>query len=243
MSTHIGTKIINAKPMTRQAYNDLRGWTVPSNENPADEGYLVEYLDGGTPNLAGFKGYVSWSPKDVFGRAYRPMDRMTFGDALVALKAGRRVAREGWNGKGMWLSLSGPGVRDVPAGGFWSVNNADHARSQGGTAKVLPCITMKTATGEILMGWLASQTDMLAEDWVDLDAVPEHKVYSWSDVAHHVLSQDWMAHAVKYQVKLKDGAKFEGTVTVSDVAYQRAPVAAQAIVDDINRQVREAAAK
>ena len=103
MSTHIGTKIINAKPMTRQAYNDLRGWTVPSNENPADEGYLVEYLDGGTPNLAGFKGYVSWSPKDVFGRAYRPMDRMTFGDALVALKAGRRVARESWNGKGMWL--------------------------------------------------------------------------------------------------------------------------------------------
>ena len=243
MSTHIGTKIINAKPMTRQAYNDLRGWTVPSNENPADEGYLVEYLDGGTPNLAGFKGYVSWSPKDVFGRAYRPMNRMTFGDALVALKAGRRVAREGWNGKGMWLSLSAPGVRDVPAGGFWSVNNADHARSQGGTAKVLPSITMKTATGEILMGWLASQTDMLAEDWVDLDTVkvPEPKVYSWSDVAHHVLSQDWMTHAVKYQVKLKDGAKFEGAVSLDDVAYQIAPAVAQAIVDDINRQVREAA--
>lgn len=170
---------------------------------------------------------------------------LTFGDALVALKAGRRVAREGWNGKGMWLSLSGPGVRDVPAGGFWSVNNADHARSQGGTAKVLPCITMKTATGEILMGWLASQTDMLAEDWVDLDAVkvPEPNVYSWSDVAHHVLSQDWMTHAVKYQVKLKDRAKFEGTVTVNDVAYQIAPAVSQAIVDDINRQVREAAAK
>lgn len=243
MSTHIGTKIINAKPMTRQAYNDLRGWTVPSNENPADEGYLVEYLDGGTPNLADFKGYVSWSPKDVFERAYRPMDRMTFGDALVALKAGRRVAREGWNGKGMWLSLSGPGVRDVPAGGFWSVNNADHARSQGGTAKVLPCITMKTATGEILMGWLASQTDMLAEDWVDLDAVkvPEPKVYSRSDVVFHELSQDWMAHAVKYRVKLKDGAKFEGTVTLDDVAYPIAPEVAQAIVDDINRQVREGA--
>ncbi len=38
---------------------------------------------------------------------------LTFGDALVALKAGRRVAREGWNGKGMWLSLSGPGVREA----------------------------------------------------------------------------------------------------------------------------------
>lgn len=246
MSTHIGTKIINAKPMTRQAYNDLRGWTVPSNENPADEGYLVEYLDGGLPNVVGFKGYVSWSPRDVFERAYRPMDRMTFGDALVALKAGHRVAREGWNGKGMWLSLSGPGVRDVPAGGFWSVNNADHARSQGGTAKVLPCITMKTATGEILMGWLASQTDMLAEDWVDLDAVqaPKPKVYSWSNVAFYNLADDLIRDAVKYQVTMGDGAEFEGSVNSSDVAYTREPgVVARAIVDDINRQVREAADK
>ena len=245
MSTHIGTKIINAKPMTRQAYNDLRGWTVPSNENPADEGYLVEYLDGGTPNLAGFKGYVSWSPNDVFERAYRPMDRMTFGDALVALKAGRRVAREGWNGKGMWLSLSGPGVRDVPAGGFWSVNNADYARSQGGTAKVLPCITMKTATGEILMGWLASQTDMLAEDWVDLDAVPvpEHKVYSWRDVERHELANDWMMDQLKYRVTMKDGAQFTGSVNTHNMAHEDRPAVARAIVDDINRQVREAADK
>ena len=91
---------------------------------------------------------------------------MNFGDAIAALKAGKKVAREGWNGKGMWLSLSGYGVRHIPAGGFWSENNADFARKQGGQAPVLPCITMKTATNEILMGWLASQTDMLAEDWV-----------------------------------------------------------------------------
>ena len=228
MSTHIGTKIINAKPMTRQAYNDLRGWTVPSNENPADEGYLVEYLDGGLPNVAGFKGYVSWSPKDVFGRAYRPMDRMTFGDALVALKAGRRVTRSGWNGVGLWLEHHKP-QHDVD----------------------LPYIRMSYPVGSkaypqgARVPWLASQTDMLAEDWVDLDAVkvPEPKVYSWSDVVHHALSQDWMTHAVKYQVKLKDGAKFEGAVSLDDVAYQIAPAVAQAIVDDINRQVREAAAK
>lgn len=46
--------------------------------------------------------------------------------------------------------------------------NAEHARQSGGTATVLPSITMKTATGEILMGWLASQSDMLATDWVVL---------------------------------------------------------------------------
>lgn len=91
---------------------------------------------------------------------------MTFGDALTALKAGHRVARAGWNGKGMWLALSGAlEGREIPAGQFWNVHNADHARAQGGTAKVLPCITMKTADNAILMGWLASQTDMLAEDW------------------------------------------------------------------------------
>ena len=95
---------------------------------------------------------------------------MDFGDAIRALKQGSRGAREGWNGKGMWLSLSGPlGGRIIPHTAFWSKNNADYAAQrieQEGHATVLPCITMKTATGEILMGWLASQTDMLAEDWV-----------------------------------------------------------------------------
>lgn len=91
---------------------------------------------------------------------------MDFGDAIRALKRGDRVAREGWNGKGMWLSLSGDGVREISADKFWSPNNAAYAESQGGFVKVVPCITMKTATGEILMGWLASQTDMLSEDWL-----------------------------------------------------------------------------
>jgi hypothetical protein len=90
---------------------------------------------------------------------------MTFGLALDALKMGMRVARAGWNGKDMWLSLSCGEVREVPAAGFWSPHNQAYANANGGTAKVLPSITMKTATGEILMGWLASQTDMLAEDW------------------------------------------------------------------------------
>jgi len=89
---------------------------------------------------------------------------LDFGLALVALKRGEKVAREGWNGKGMWLALS-PGVASLPSEKFWAGPNRSYAEEQGGAATVLPCITMKTATGEILMGWLASQTDMLAEDW------------------------------------------------------------------------------
>lgn len=165
MDRYIGVKEINAVPMNRREYNDLRGWPVPLDENPLDEGYLVEYLDGGQANHKDFKGYISWSPKDVFERAYRPVDGLTFGLAIEALKLGKKVARAGWNGKGMWLSLSGPGVREVPAGAFWSENNSAYAASLGGSAKVLPAVTMKTATGDILMGWLASQTDMFAEDW------------------------------------------------------------------------------
>ena len=70
--TYIGAKIVNAKPMTRKEYNDFRGWVVPENENPNDDGYLVEYSDSTVqPELIGkAEGYVSWSPKDVFNKAY-----------------------------------------------------------------------------------------------------------------------------------------------------------------------------
>lgn len=147
MKRYIGTKVINAMPMTRDEYNERRGWTVPADENPDDPGYLVEYVDGGQANHPDFAGYISWSPKDVFERAYRPTQGMTLGLAIEALKQGAKVARAGWNGKGMWLALSGGVV-----GRMVQAEN--------------PCITMKTATGEILMGWLASQADMLAEDWL-----------------------------------------------------------------------------
>lgn len=95
---------------------------------------------------------------------------MDFGGAIRSLKFGQRVARSGWNGKGMWLALS-PGAKSLPAERFWAGPNRDFAEQNGGTANVLPTITMKTADGQILMGWLASQTDMLAEDWLIVDTV------------------------------------------------------------------------
>lgn len=53
---YVGVKVVVAKPMTRGDYNDYRGWQIPTNENPADEGYVVEYDHG----------YISWCPKEVF---------------------------------------------------------------------------------------------------------------------------------------------------------------------------------
>lgn len=68
MNTYIGTKIVRAKPMTRPDYYGFRGWTiVPTND---DEGYLVEYMDGGERNHPEYTGYVSWSPKEQFDKAY-----------------------------------------------------------------------------------------------------------------------------------------------------------------------------
>lgn len=71
MRRYIGTKAVNAKPMTRLDYNELRGWRLPDDEDGSDAGYLVEYADGQRPNVKGFKGYVSWSPADVFEGSYR----------------------------------------------------------------------------------------------------------------------------------------------------------------------------
>jgi hypothetical protein len=162
--TFIGTKLISAEAMTRAAYNAFRGWQLPADENGEDDGYLVEYLDGGKPNVPGRAGYVSWSPKEQFDNAYRPCAAMTFGLAIEALKRGAKVSRAGWNGKGMWLCL-GAGNPALDAAAFWNLHTRAFAESNGGTAPVLPYVIMKTASGEVLMGWLASQTDMLAEDW------------------------------------------------------------------------------
>ena len=63
-------KEVMIAPMSRKAYNDYRGWELPSDENGDDEGYLVEYLDGGDPNHDLHNGYVSWSPKAQFDKGY-----------------------------------------------------------------------------------------------------------------------------------------------------------------------------
>jgi len=94
--------------------------------------------------------------------------KMTFGNALEALKQGKKVARTGWNGKGMFLFL-------LPAGSIPKSYVKDPAllsvinEIEGDTFEALGSIRMWTADKKILTGWLASQTDMLSEDWVILN--------------------------------------------------------------------------
>lgn len=84
---------------------------------------------------------------------------LTFSVALDLLKKGLRVARKGWNGKGMWLVLIHPG-------------NAMHT-SPAGSYDMQPCIGMKTADHKMQPGWLASQADLLAEDWLIVATMDE----------------------------------------------------------------------
>ncbi len=96
------------------------------------------------------------------------MENQNFGQAIEALKQGKRVSRSGWNGKGMWLAIQ-EGCPAVRGENLASIHARTFALENGGTIDLLPAIFMKTADDKILTGWLASQTDMLAEDWCILD--------------------------------------------------------------------------
>jgi hypothetical protein len=89
-------------------------------------------------------------------------DEMTFGEAIEALKKDKRVARRGWNGKGMYLWLK----QEIEIPKEWiKEKGLKEAIGDRDSIKGLASISMLTAQGEVLSGWLASQTDMLSEDW------------------------------------------------------------------------------
>lgn len=103
---------------------------------------------------------------------------MRFSQAIDALKEGKLVARKGWNGKGMFIFMR-PGD-ELPIGMIinnvkslpdsfkrWIADNYDDAPSD--KIKFTPYICMKTADNSVVNGWLASQTDMLADDWEILE--------------------------------------------------------------------------
>lgn len=156
MQQYIGTKIIKAWPARRCTF--IGGKVVYACLDeivPAgckiEEGYRVEYADG----------YLSWSPKAVFEEAYRQTDRMNFGLAIEAAKKGKKIARAGWNGKGMWVVYRTGYPEGIPC----NKNTADAVGiPEGSLFKVRPYLQMKCVDGSFQM-WLASQSDILADDW------------------------------------------------------------------------------
>jgi hypothetical protein len=174
MKQYIGTKLIKAKPMTRGGYSAYRGHIspdVPPIEAPEAEGYLVEYSDGGNPNDKRHDGYISWSPKAVFDKAYRPTDGMTFGMAIEAAQRGCAITRPGLGANVVFMS-----GMTLP-----SFNTQDTAPKENDrTAKYIgqdtslnskPYLAAYTVdeagrvTGNWQPGWLPTAKDLLATDW------------------------------------------------------------------------------
>lgn len=115
------------------------------------------------------------------------IELVPFGTALEALKKGKRVAREGWNGKGMFVFMRPADelhidtvidkVKSLPQSvkDFYLQDVLDDngeriiSHQSNDTVKFTAYLCMKAADGSVVNGWLASQTDMLSEDWVVLD--------------------------------------------------------------------------
>ena len=144
MVAFMGTKSVLATPMTRAEYCDYRGWQLPEKEDGCQPVYLVEYTDGGKPNDDRHAGYITMAPKEVFDNAYRQNGSLTFGDAITVLKKGQRVARIGWNGKGMF-------VRYIET-----------------TEQLNRHLELKNVVGTFDT-WVPSVSDVLAEDWLILE--------------------------------------------------------------------------
>ena len=154
---YIGTKVVNAIPMTRLEYNQFRGWDLPADEDGSDKGFLVEYVDGGEPNTDKYAGYVSWSPDDVFQAAYRETSGMSFGLAIEAMKKGLRVARVGWSGVGVYAYY-------VPAKEYDA--ETDIAKTEfGDKVPYRHYFALKTVQNDVAT-WAPSPSDALADDWM-----------------------------------------------------------------------------
>lgn len=158
MKTFIGTKTVKATPMNRLDYITYRGWELPDDEDGTDEGMLVEYVDGGKSNHPDHKGYISWSPLDVFERSYKETKGLSLGAAIEAVKLGHKIARSGWNGNNMFVYY-------VPAAKYKAITSVmmDMAYENG----LIPYnayLAIRTTAGPIST-WSPSCSDTLAEDW------------------------------------------------------------------------------
>lgn len=135
MQTYIGVKIVQAEP---------------AESKEGKEGFRVIYEEG----------YESWCPKEVFLKHNRPTDDLPFSFALEAAKQGKKISRRGWNGKGQYVFLLPDFVftrddfREIPA-----------LQGEARDITFWGSFCIMTSFGKVQVGWLATQSDMQADDW------------------------------------------------------------------------------
>ena len=152
MKQYIGSKIVNAWPCYRipviggrYEYCKLDEVVPTCITGQPEDGYRIQYEDG----------YLSWSPKAVFEKAYRETTGLSFGLAIEAAKMGKKIARAGWNGKNQYVELAYCISYKNNAAEVVNVNHCNIGN------KAFAFV----GTSGVQMGWLASQADMLADDW------------------------------------------------------------------------------
>ena len=125
--------------------------------------------DKGDWIIRGVKGEFYPCKPDIFAATYELAEpkATTFGDAIAALKSGKRVCRQGWNGKGMYLWLLPAAM--VKAEWCREPHLKAKAEENGGEIECLGSIRMMTADKKVLTGWTPNGIDALAEDWCILD--------------------------------------------------------------------------
>ena len=153
MKQYIGSKIVKAWPCYRipviggrYEYCKLDEVVPTCITGQPEDGYRVQYEDG----------YLSWSPKAVFEKAYRETTGLSFGLAIEAAKMGKKIARAGWNGKNQYVELAYCISYKNNAAEIVNVNHCNIGN------KALAFV----GTSGVQIGWLASQADMLADDWM-----------------------------------------------------------------------------
>ncbi|MDR1714971.1 MAG: DUF2829 domain-containing protein [Prevotella sp.] len=176
--------LVEAVPVSELVANAASNWNALPDwvKERYEKGGFVFLNDGistkdwkagyGDMLIKGAQGEIYPCRPDIFEQEYERADivrvpyRMTFGEAIELLKRGKRVAREGWNGKNMYLWLKQP----VTIKKEWCKDpmllEAINSCGDSGEIEALGTICMKTTDNKVLTGWLASQTDMLAEDWM-----------------------------------------------------------------------------
>lgn len=128
MDKYIGVKIVNAEPQFKRTTKTVGGKIVDSK---GEDGCKVVYEDG----------YISWSPKDAFEKAYRRIDAMTFGLAIEALNISKAVRRKSWDDNRQIF--------------IWYEEG-----------NIVKNIMLEDSKHIPIEHWSASQDDILAEDWM-----------------------------------------------------------------------------
>lgn len=154
MPKYIGTKVVQAKPMSLKEAQKVLGRELKPVTNE-ENGYLVEYENG----------YMSWSPKSVFEEAYHELSAMNFGNAISVLKSGFPVRRANWSGNKF--------LYFVPSASYSAMTDvAKSIADEDGMVLYKSYIAIRCKDGCVGF-YTPTQCDVLAEDW----EVVEEKFY------------------------------------------------------------------